>query len=895
MAAPADSRHVLPVEGPVGPDRVGRRRQRAVHRPGAARAQAARRRHAPGRRPGRCRACSPWATAGRRGHDRAPRRGSRERPPAGRRDSPASTASARPAGSPSRTSSASASIPTRIATNFVLFRVDRDRAAFLDALEARGVLHGPYAHGQVRAVTHYGITADGYRPRRSPRWPRPCARPPPSRRATPRPAPPDPAPGSGESPRAGARRPTTRRPAHRAGAGGTDDRAAPGRRAPATRARRRRGAARRRASTTSSRRRVRRLLARQPGRRHVPRHPHRGPPPRRRRAATPCSARSRTTERTSRRSRRSTRGPVAVGAIRARPRGPQPPARPVRQPTRSGAGSGDAPRRASIGDGVFLLFARGAAPLSERIERIADRLAEAPGVPRAVEDAGDRSAGRGLAADRGALRRRPARAVRARSWRRRPRVLDGPALARHATGRSRRANAALGGVRRLADRARSPTPATTGRSVRSATTSWSGCVRSGTSTPTRSWRSDRSSCGRTSRRGERRRARSTPTPTCRASSTVSSPTTGHVRGGAGRLPRRHAPGSRLPHRARHRTIPADEHDRGHRDARVPARGHAVRRVLRARPVRRRPARAVHRHAGRRRRSRTRCASTTGRRSRTRASTRPTRATTSSSRSPPATRSLTRMLTDAPEFTEGWGMYSEQMMREEGFDDGPAFRVGHVHRRHLAGVPDHPRRPDAPRRADARGGDRLPRRAHGLRGRERAGGGPALHVHAGLPAALPAGQGPDPRPARGGAPAARRAFSLKAFHDTLLRNGSLPIRFHRRLLRGRGAWRVDVIPAIDVEKGRSRVVYWPGASAGDRRAHRPARSHRRAVRRPGRADPPSRRLRRRPAGSRRRTSRPSARSRRGSRCRSRSRAGWRRPTTCGSRSPRAPRGSCSRSR
>ena len=30
-----------------------------------------------------------------------------------------------------------------------------------------------------------------------------------------------------------------------------------------------------------------------------------------------------------------------------------------------------------------------------------------------------------------------------------------------------------------------------------------------------------------------------------------------------------------------------------------------------------------------------------------------------------------------------------------------------------------------------------------------------------------------------------AFSLRAFHDTLLRNGSLPIAFHRRLLRGDG--------------------------------------------------------------------------------------------------------------
>lgn len=49
--------------------------------------------------------------------------------------------------------------PSNVATNFVLFRADRDRAAFLAALEARGVAMVPYAHGQVRAVTHYGISA----------------------------------------------------------------------------------------------------------------------------------------------------------------------------------------------------------------------------------------------------------------------------------------------------------------------------------------------------------------------------------------------------------------------------------------------------------------------------------------------------------------------------------------------------------------------------------------------------------------------------------------------------------------------------------------------------------------------------------------------------------------
>ena len=50
--------------------------------------------------------------------------------------------------------------PDRFLTNFVLFRVERDRDAFLAALEARGVLLVPYAHGQIRAVTHFGVAAD---------------------------------------------------------------------------------------------------------------------------------------------------------------------------------------------------------------------------------------------------------------------------------------------------------------------------------------------------------------------------------------------------------------------------------------------------------------------------------------------------------------------------------------------------------------------------------------------------------------------------------------------------------------------------------------------------------------------------------------------------------------
>ncbi len=49
--------------------------------------------------------------------------------------------------------------PGRIRTNFVLFKVERDRAAFLAALRAHGVEMVEYPHGQVRAVTHYGVTA----------------------------------------------------------------------------------------------------------------------------------------------------------------------------------------------------------------------------------------------------------------------------------------------------------------------------------------------------------------------------------------------------------------------------------------------------------------------------------------------------------------------------------------------------------------------------------------------------------------------------------------------------------------------------------------------------------------------------------------------------------------
>ena len=47
--------------------------------------------------------------------------------------------------------------PARVRTNFVVFKVAGDRAAFLEAVQARGVLIEWYPHDQVRAVTNAGV------------------------------------------------------------------------------------------------------------------------------------------------------------------------------------------------------------------------------------------------------------------------------------------------------------------------------------------------------------------------------------------------------------------------------------------------------------------------------------------------------------------------------------------------------------------------------------------------------------------------------------------------------------------------------------------------------------------------------------------------------------------
>jgi uncharacterized protein (DUF885 family) len=144
-------------------------------------------------------------------------------------------------------------------------------------------------------------------------------------------------------------------------------------------------------------------------------------------------------------------------------------------------------------------------------------------------------------------------------------------------------------------------------------------------------------------------------------------------------------------------------------------------------------------------------------------------------------SLSRLLTDAPEFVEGWGMYSELLMREHGFDDDPKFRLimhtdaiwracriildVRMHRGELTAeeatdfLVEHTRfeRPNAA--AEVQWYTYRPTYPLSyLLGRT---------LLLGLRADEERRLGAD--------------FSLKRFHDTLLRNGSLPISFHRRLL------------------------------------------------------------------------------------------------------------------
>ena len=132
------------------------------------------------------------------------------------------------------------------------------------------------------------------------------------------------------------------------------------------------------------------------------------------------------------------------------------------------------------------------------------------------------------------------------------------------------------------------------------------------------------------------------------------------------------------------------------------------------------------------------------------------------------------------------MYSELMMREHGFDDDPRFRVV-LHTdaiwracRIILDVRLHRGELTIDEAIDF-----LVEHTSFER-RQRPGRGRVVHVPPDLPAVVPAradaaAPAPGRRAARGSATRSRS----RRFHDALLRNGSLPISFHRRLLAGEG--------------------------------------------------------------------------------------------------------------
>jgi len=151
----------------------------------------------------------------------------------------------------------------------------------------------------------------------------------------------------------------------------------------------------------------------------------------------------------------------------------------------------------------------------------------------------------------------------------------------------------------------------------------------------------------------------------------------------------------------------------------------------------------------------------------------------------ATPTPARLMVEAPEFVEGWAMYCEQMMLEQGFDDSPERRVIvatdaiwraarivldiRLHRGEISvddGVDflvEHTRFERSVAKAEV----------------ERYTTAPGYNLSYLLGKVLLLRLRADEQARRG------QAFTLRGYHDALLYSGSLPISFHRRLLAGEG--------------------------------------------------------------------------------------------------------------
>jgi len=148
-------------------------------------------------------------------------------------------------------------------------------------------------------------------------------------------------------------------------------------------------------------------------------------------------------------------------------------------------------------------------------------------------------------------------------------------------------------------------------------------------------------------------------------------------------------------------------------------------------------------------------------------------------------SLVRALVDAPEFTEGWGMYSEQMMREEGFDAEPRFRLM-LHTdaiwracRIVLDIRLHRGEISVPEAIDFLVRHTGFERPNATAEVERYTSTPTYQLSYLLGKVMLLRLREDERRRLGA------DFSLKRFHDALIYAGSLPVSFHRRLLAGEG--------------------------------------------------------------------------------------------------------------
>ena len=145
-------------------------------------------------------------------------------------------------------------------------------------------------------------------------------------------------------------------------------------------------------------------------------------------------------------------------------------------------------------------------------------------------------------------------------------------------------------------------------------------------------------------------------------------------------------------------------------------------------------------------------------------------------------SLSRIATDAPEFVEGWGMYSEQMMREQGFDDAPNFRLAMytdaIWRacRIILDVRMHRGELTVEEATDFLDSNTSFEGANARAEVNRYTYTPTYQLSYLLGKVLLLQLRADEQRRLGA------ALRPGAFHDTLLNNGSLPISFHRRLLR-----------------------------------------------------------------------------------------------------------------